>query len=484
MDRLMTGTLARLPGDVARPGYDRAAVTTGIVHLGLGAFHRAHQAAYTEACLVAGARDWGIMGVSLRKPDTRDALGPQDGLYTLALRDGGGERLQVIGALTGQIVAPEEPARLLEVLAQPGVRVVTLTVTEKGYTADIAGRRLRAELPEVAADLARPDAPATAVGVIVAALARRRSAGVAPFTVLSCDNLPGNGELTHRVLADYAGRVDPALGRFVETEVACPATMVDRIVPATTDADRAAVAARLGVMDAWPVVAEPFTEWVIEDRFPTGRPDWGRAGAVFVTDVAAWELMKLRMLNGAHTTLAAIGRVAGRATVAEAMGDPVIAGVVRRLWAEVAPTLPGGLDPAGYAKRLEVRFGNPALRHMTAQIATDASQKLPQRLLGSLRDLRGRAPVIEFAIAAWMRSCEGRDEAGREMVLNDPVLTGWAGLPGAGLDAGDFVRQMMGFAPVFGDLGQDEALVARVAGNLAAIRADGVRAAAVQRLGV
>ncbi len=167
-------------------------------------------------------------------------------------------------------------------------------------------------------------------------------------------------------------------------------------------------------MDAWPVVAEPFTEWVIEDRFPTGRPDWGRAGAVFVTDVAAWELMKLRMLNGAHTTLAAIGRVAGRAaTVAEAMGDPVIAGVVRRLWAEVAPTLPGGLDPAVTRNGLEVRFGNPALRHMTAQIATDASQKLPQRLLGSLRDLRGPAPVIEFAIAAWMRSCEGRDEAGR-----------------------------------------------------------------------
>lgn len=480
-DRLCEATLARLPGDVGRPAYDRRAVVPGIVHLGLGAFHRAHQAVHIEACLAAGARDWGICGVSLRRADTRDALAPQDGLYTLAARDAGGEALQVIGALVERIVAPEAPGRLLARMADPGVRIVSLTVTEKGYTADIAAGRLRADLPEVAADLADPANPATAMGLIVAALARRRAAGIAPFTVLSCDNLPGNGAMVQRILVDYAGRIDPALARFIETDVACPATMVDRITPATTAADREGISARLGLEDAWPVVAEGFSEWVVEDRFPTGRPDWAPSGVTMVEDVAPWELMKLRMLNGAHTTLAAIGRVAGRATVAEAMDDPVIAGVVRALWTEVAVTLPPGLDPAGYARRLEARFRNPALRHLTAQIASDASQKLPQRLLGSLRDLRdaGRERrAVVFAVAAWMRSCGGRDEAGREMVLNDPVLTGWRDKPGPGLDAGTHVRQMMGFAPVFGDLGQDEALVAAVAADLAAIRDRGILAAA------
>jgi fructuronate reductase len=487
MDRLSMATLARLPGDVGRPGYDRGAVGTGIVHLGLGAFHRAHQAVYTEACLEAGETGWGILGVSLRRPDVRDALGPQDGLYTVVARDGAGERLQVVGALTGQLVAPESAARVVAAMADPAVRIVTLTVTEKGYTADIAGRCLRADLPEVVADLADPGRPATAVGMIVAALRQRRAAGVAPFTVLSCDNLPGNGDLLHRVLAGYAGRVDPDLGRFVAEEVACPQTMVDRIVPATTEGDRAAVAGRLGLHDALPVVAETFSEWVIEDRFPGGRPGWDRAGAVFVQDVAPWELMKLRMLNGAHTTIAALGRVAGRETVAEAIADPVIAGVVRALWAEVARSLPGGLDPEGYARRLEARFANPALRHLTVQIASDASQKLPSRLIGSLRDLRAAelpVRVLTFALAAWMRSCDARDEAGREIVLNDPVLTGWAGRPLSeqGLDPVTHVRQMMGFAPVWGDLGQDERLVAALARDLAAIRALGVLAAARQML--
>jgi fructuronate reductase len=485
-DRLCEVTLPRLPGDVRRPGYDRRAVTPGIVHLGLGAFHRAHQAVHVEACLAAGARDWGICGVSLRRAETRDALAPQDGLYTLASRDGGGEALQVVGALVERIVAPEAPERLLARMADPGVRIVSLTVTEKGYTADVAAGRLRADLPEVVADIADPARPATAVGLIVAALARRRATGVAPFTVLSCDNLPGNGAMTRRILMDFAARIDPALARYIETDVACPSTMVDRITPATTAADREAISARLGLEDAWPVIAEGFSEWVVEDRFPTGRPDWASSGVTMVQDVAPWELMKLRMLNGAHTTLAAVGRVAGRATVAEAMDNPVIAAVVRALWDEVAATLPPGLDPADYARRLDARFRNPALRHLTAQIATDASQKLPQRLLGSLRDLRDagrKRRAVVFAVAAWMRSCEGRDEVGQEMVLNDPVFTGWVGRPGPGLDVGEHVRQMMGLTPVFGDLGQDEALVAAVAADLAAIRDRGILVAAQAMMG-
>jgi fructuronate reductase len=417
----------------------------------------------------------------------RDALAPQDGLYTLAERDAGGERLRVLGALSGMIVAPEAPEAVIAAMADPRVRIVTLTVTEKGYLADIAAGRLRDDLPEVAADLADPGRPATAVGVIVAALMRRRAAGTAPFAVLSCDNLAGNGRLLHEVLTGYAGRVDPGLGRFVAREVVCPASVVDRIVPATTEADRDAISARLGLRDAWPVVAEPYCQWVIEDRFPAGRPDWGRAGAQMVTDVADWERMKLRMLNGAHTALAALGRVAGLDTVAGAMAHPAIGGFVRGLWAEIAPTLPAGADPAGYASRLEARFANPALGHSLEQIARDSSQKLPQRLLAPLRELRraGRpAPVLAFAVAAWMRSCEGgRDERGREIVTDDPVLTGWPGWPGPGLDGATHVRQMMAFAPVFGDLAQDEPLVAEVARALELIRSGGVAPAAARLTG-
>lgn len=487
MDHLYDATLSRLPGDVVRPGHDRREMRPGIVHLGLGAFHRAHQAVHTDACLAAGERDWGIIGVSLRRPETRDALAPQDGLYTLAERDGTNERLRVVGALAGIIVAPEAPERLMQAMADPGVRIVSLTVTEKGYTVDMATGGLATGLPGVMADLTHPDRPGTAVGVIVAALMRRRAAGIAPFTVLSCDNMQGNGAMLHRLLFDYAERVDPGLGRFVAQEVACPSTMVDRIVPATTESDRAAISARLGLRDAWPVVAEGFSEWVVEDRFPTGRPDWGATGVQIVADVARWERMKLCMLNGAHTTLAAIGRVAGLDTVAEAMAHPEIAAVVRALWAEVAQTLPQDLDPAAYARRLELRFGNVALRHGLAQIAGDASQKLPQRLLAPLHALRteGRpAPFLSFAIAAWMRSSEaGCDDRGRTMVLNDPVLTGWPGLPAAGLDALAHVRQMMSWRPVFGDLGQDEAGVAEVARALGAIRAGGVIAAAGRALG-
>ena len=482
MLRLSEATLLRLPTDVGRPRHDRRAMSPGIVHLGLGAFHRAHQAVYTDECLAAGDSGWGIVGVSMRRPDVRDALAPQDGLYTLVERDGVEERLRVIGALAEIITAPQAPERLLDVMADPRVRIVTLTVTERGYCADLARRCLRADLPEVVADLAAPDRPATVPGLIVAALMRRHRAGIAPFTVVSCDNLAGNGELLHRVLVDHAERIDPDLGRFVAEEVACPATVVDRIVPATGETDSDRVEAATGLRDAWPVVTERFSEWVIEDRFPAGRPDWGAAGALMVGDVASWEKMKLRMLNGAHTTLAAMGRVAGFGTVAEAVTEPAFGALLQRLWAEVALTLPAGIGAERYARRLQVRFANPALQHPLAQIARDASQKLPQRLLSTLRDLRaaGRAaPVLGFAIAGWIRSCEiRRDERGREVVLDDPVLQGWKDLPGSGLDAEACVRQMMSLEPVFGDLGRDDGLVSEIAAGLAAIRAQGVIAAA------
>jgi fructuronate reductase len=477
--RLSAATLAALPADVARPRYDRGAVRSGIVHLGLGAFHRAQMAACTDDCLNAGATGWGITAASLRSTGTRDALAAQDGLYTLALRDSAGETLRVIGAVRAMLVAPESPAALVAAMADPGVRIVSLTITEKGYTADVGSGDLRLDDPGIRHDLTHPQAPQTALGFLAAALAQRRASGVSPFTVLSCDNLPGNGPMLLRLLTEFCAERDPELARFVAAEVACPATMVDRIVPATTDADRARIAARLGVDDAWPVMAEPFSQWVIEDRFPTGRPEFERAGVTFTNDVAPFETMKLRLLNGAHSTMAAIGRLAGIGTVAEAVADPVIRALVIALWSEIAPTIAPGIDVGAYTARLLARFGNTALDHRCAQIATDASLKLPQRLVAPLRALRatGRdTPQLCFAIAAWIASCRGRDEAGRPMPLNDPQLTAWPDLPGPDAAVDERLDAFLAFRPVFGP-GLDPAAKAAIGAALADITQEGVIAA-------
>ncbi len=473
--RLSDSTLARLSGGVATPGYDRSGIRTGIVHLGLGAFHRAHQAVATDDCLAAGACNWGIAAASLRSPDTRDALAPQDGLYTLALRQNEEIRLRVIGALRKVLVAPEDPGALLSVMVDPAVRIVSLTITEKGYAADLATGNLRLDDPAVQHDLLNPESPRTALGFIIEALRARRAAGVAPFTILSCDNLPRNGHLTHQLLTQFAEARDPTLARYVAEEVACPSTMVDRIVPATTDADRALVAARLGAEDHWPVMAEPFFQWVIEDRFPTGRPDWESAGAQFTTDVAPFEEMKLRLLNGAHTTIAAIGRLTGRATVAEAMADPVIRALVRAYWTQVAPTLAPGLDVPAYTARLLERFDNRALQHKTAQIATDASLKVPQRILAPLFALMaaGRpCGLLVLAVALWIRSSLGQDETGGDLPLSDPLLQAWAARPGPGADAADIATAFAGFAPVFGNRATP-ALMQQLTQNLAAVQTHG-----------
>jgi fructuronate reductase len=338
MARLSTAALASLPSAVRRPAYDRGAVRTGIVHLGIGAFHRAHQAVYTDDVLASGDLAWGILGASLRSPDTRDALAPQDGLYALDLRDGAGEEVRVIGAVRDVLVAPEGPDALLRAMTDPDIRIVSLTVTEKGYCHNPATGELDPGHPDIVHDLAHPGSRRSAPGLIVEALAQRRAAGSSPFTVLSCDNLPANGETTRRVLVGLARLRDPDLGRFVDGEVACPSTMVDRIVPATTDADRERVTGLLGFEDLWPVVAEPFTQWVIEDRFSAGRPDW--PGATFVRDVEPFEFMKLRLLNASHSTLAYLGYLSGKETVAEAIADSAMERLVRGLMdEEVTPTL-------------------------------------------------------------------------------------------------------------------------------------------------
>jgi len=456
MPRLSPDTLGSLPETVARPAYDRGRITPGIVHLGVGAFHRAHQAVYLDT-LLAAQPDWGIIGASLRRPDTKTALEPQGGLYTLAVRDAEGTALRVIGAVLEVCDANTQREALLERMADPAIRIVCLTVTEKGYCHDPASGELDTRHPDIVHDLAHPAAPVSAPGLIAEALARRRGRGIAPFTVMSCDNLPANGRTARRIVTAFAGLRDPDLGAFVARSVAFPGTMVDRIVPATTDADRAAVSGALGVEDAWPVVTEPFSQWVIEDDFPTGRPAFEKAGAEMVEDVAPFEKMKLRMLNGAHSTMAYLGYLAGYRTMAETVADPdfrtFVADMMTR---EIMPTLEmPGTDLGAYRDALIARFANPVLHHRTWQIAMDGSQKLPQRLLDTIRARLERGePSIRLAlgVAAWMRFASGTDENGADIDVRDPLADRLIFLgQQARTNPDAMATAYLGLAEVFGD---------------------------------
>jgi len=457
-DRLSRATLNLLPQDCQRPAYDIEAVRVGIVHLGIGAFHRAHQAVYVDDRLAAGEIGWGICGVSLRSSDTFDALQPQDGLYTVATRSGEGDHIRVIGSVQQVLVAPRSPAAVMAALTDPAVRIVSLTVTEKGYCHDPARGALREDHPDIVADLASPEQPRSTPGVLVEALRRRQAAGSAPFTVLCCDNLPENGHTVSRVLKRFAELRDPALARWIEDSVAFPSTMVDGIVPATTDADRGMVAARLGLEDAWPVMAEPFSQWVIEDRFSQGRPRFEEAGAELVSDVAPFELMKLRLLNASHSALAYLGFLAGYETISDVMTDPSFVRFVQAMMAkEVRPTLrmPLGTDLPSYERSLLGRFSNPALKHRTWQIAMDGSQKLPQRMLGTVRDRLAAGasfPQLALGIAAWMRYMTGRDERGGPIDVRDPLAERLRGLADAAGPVADCLAPaLLGVREVFGD---------------------------------
>lgn len=466
--RLSDAALPGLPSPVVRPGYDRASVQPGIVHLGIGAFHRAHQAVLTDAVLRAGDLRWGIVGASLRSPDTRNALAPQDGLYALDVRTEA-DAYAVIGSVQQVLVAPEDPAALVAAMARPEVRVVSLTVTEKGYCLDPATGLLDEAHPDILHDLAHPAAPRSALGFLAAAAARRRAGGLPPFTALSCDNLAGNGAALHRVLTRFATLLHPDLGAYVADQVACPSTMVDRIVPATGAEDRARVAAALGMEDAWPIVAEPFLQWVIEDRFPAGRPEWEAHGATMAADVAPFEAMKLRLLNAAHSALAYLGLLLGHGTVADAVHDMGLAAFARGLMRDAAETLrlPAGTDVAGYQDALMARFANPALRHRLAQIAMDGSQKLPPRLLGTVRDRLARGLLIRHhaaAAAAWMLHVADGSE------LSDPRAEELLRLTRSGGPAA-----LLGLAPVFGDLSAHPGFRGAVTVALTRMQADGVR---------
>ena len=487
-ERLSEAALARLPRDVARPTYDRSRMASGIVHLGIGAFQRAHQAMYTEAVLAAGDARWGIVGASLRSAAVRDQLKPQDCLYTLAVRGAAGEALQAIGAIKDVLVAPESPEALLRALTEPAVAIVTLTVTEKGYCYDPATAALDERHPDILHDLATPHAPRSAPGFLVEALRRRRAAQIRPFTVLCCDNLPHNGRTVAGIVTRFAELSDPQLAHFVRNEIAFPSTMVDRITPATTDEDRATIAARLGVADAAVVVTEPFSQWVIEDRFAGGvRPDWSIAGAEFVADVAPYEKMKLRLLNGSHSTLAYLGYLAGYETVSDAMRDASYRRLVEGIMEDAATTLkmPPGADVSAYKRALIERFENPALKHRTWQICMDGSQKLPQRLLGSIRDrLAAGAPIgrLVMGVAGWMRYVTGSDEHGRAIDVRDPLAARLREIADqAGLVAERLAPALLDVREIFAaELAADPRFRAAVTDALARIIAKGAKAAVAE----
>lgn len=426
--RLSHRTLGGLAAHVVRPDYDWQAQRAGIVHFGIGAFTRAHQAAYTDAAMATGDRDWRITGVSLRSGDVAAQLDPQDGLYTLTERGGEAARTRLIGAINRVIVAPQDPQAVIAAIAHADTRIVSFTVTEKGYVRSADGS-LDCGNPALAADMAGDGALRTIYGYLAAGLARRRAAGLPGLTLQCCDNLADNGRQIAALMTTYLERTDPALASWFARECRCPSTMVDRIVPAMTDADRTWVAGHIGMADEGAILTETFTQWVIEDDFAGPRPRWEAVGAQFVSDVGAHEAAKLRMLNGAHSALAYLGLERGHDFVHQAVADPEIRPLVERIMREeAAATLDpaSGIDAAAYADRLLERFANSALQHRLMQIAMDGSQKIPQRWLEPLaiNQSAGRmCPATLEALAAWCRHVRGDARP-----VDDPQAEQLAGL--------------------------------------------------------
>ena len=483
--RLSNASLDRLPGQIRRPGYDRARVTPGIVHLGIGAFHRAHQAVVIDDLLAAGATDWGIVGASLRSPDTRDALAPQDCLYTVAVRSGAGTEHRIIGSVLRPKSRKTNPAHSDRAHGRSDHAHRLADDHREGLLPHAADRRTgRSIIPT-----------SFTTSHIRTRRDRRRDsssrhwragaiAGIAPFTVLSCDNLSANGHTVKRIVTQFATLRSRELGQWIEDEVAFPSTMVDRIVPETTDADRAAVSSALGMTDAWPVVTEPFTQWIVEDHFPAGRPDFARAGVQLVSDVTPFEHMKLRLLNASHSALAYLGYLAGYETIAATMTDDRFAAFARSVMEDAAPTLamPAGTDLAAYSASLLQRFANPALHHRTWQIAMDGSQKLPQRLLGTMQDrLRlGLADRYPRARGRGLDALRHRHATNRDSAIDvrDPLAAELAAIAAnAGPVADRLAPALLEVRSIFGELGADPRMRSAVTRALAKLYEVGARQA-------
>lgn len=478
---LCTEALQDLCVDTLRPAYDRRRMRPGIVHLGLGAFHRAHQALYTEALLARGDLRWGIVGVSLRGRRAAGVLAAQDYLYSVTERSGDRTQSRVVGALCGALYAPDALREVLDAIADPGVSIVSLTVTEKGYSIAPAHADLDLGDPGIRHDALTPDVPRTTLGVLAAGL--RRRAANAPLTVVCCDNMAANGDTLRRLLMQYADLFDAALARRIGETIAFPNSMVDRIVPAATADSLAFAETRIGVRDEAAIVCEPFTQWVIEDRFSGPRPAWEDAGALITPDVHSYEAMKLRLLNGTHSAIAYVGQLRGLPTVSDAMADPAMAAFVRRVMTEdlmATVAVPPGFEIRSYCDDLLDRFGNPTLAHETRQIAMDGTQKIPVRWLPALRESLAAGIErrwLERALAAWLYYLAAeRNDAGRPLSISDPGAAELAARLRAARTPLDAVQAALAHTSVFGTAPWPPAFAARLADHLATLQRGGTAA--------
>lgn len=429
MTALKAGNLDQLGGDVTLPRYNRDDVSVGILHFGVGGFHRAHQAMYLDALMNEGkAMDFGICGVGVMPGDRRmqEVLKAQDGLYTLVQKHPDGRwEAQVIGSIVDYLYAPDDPEAVIERLANEATRIVSLTVTEGGYNFHHVTGEFNFDNPEVRHDLDASATPKTFFGLIVEALARRREKGLAPFTIMSCDNIQGNGDVAKESFVAFARRRDPALGDWIEREVRFPNSMVDRITPVTTDDDRAEIKKRFGIEDGWPVVCEPFTQWVLEDHFNQGRPAYDEVGVQVVDDVMPYELMKLRLLNASHQALTYFGYLDGYRYAHEVCQDALYADfLLNYMVEEGSPTLSPvpGVDLDDYRRTLIERFANPEIRDTLARLCAESSDRIPKWLLPVIREQLERGGEIKRSaavVASWARYAEGVDEQGEPIEIVD-----------------------------------------------------------------
>lgn len=476
---LSSATAGRADARASTPAYDRGRLAAGIVHLGLGAFHRAHQAVYTEQTVTNGDLRWGIVGVSLRDARVPQTLAAQDCLYSVTERHGEQARTRMVGVLQAALHAPTQLEPVLAALASRSTALVTITVTEKGYSQNPSNGALDLNDPDIRHDLAQPRTPRSTLGVLAEGI-RRRPAG-APLTVMCCDNMAANGDTLRTLLAQYAREIDASLARRIEADIAFPNSMVDRIVPAATAESLQYAADRLGLRDAAAIVCEPFTQWVIEDRFAGPRPAWEDAGALLTGDVRPYQAMKLRLLNGAHSAIAYAGQLRGLDSVSDAMADPLVGPFARRLMLEdlratVAP--PAGYDVQAYCHELLRRFENPALAHRTQQIAMDGTQKVPVRWLPALRESLAAGierPQLERALAAWLHYLEReRSDAGEALHISDPGAAALAWRLRQASSPQQAAAAALAHTPVFGAEPYPPAFATRLARHLASLREGGI----------
>jgi mannitol 2-dehydrogenase len=476
-------TLGALDRAVEVPSYDRGAVRPGIVHFGVGGFHRAHEAMYLDRLMNAGrALDWGVRGVGMMPGDARmrDVLRAQDHLYTLVVKHPDGTlEPRVIGSIVDYRFAPDDPETVLDRMADPVTRIASLTITEGGYHVNQVTGELDTSDPGLAADLRGGAQPVSVFGFITEALARRRAAGVPPFTVMSCDNIPGNGHVAQRMLTAFARLKDPDLASWIETEVRFPNSMVDRITPVTTDDDREALASRFGVADGWPVVCEPFTQWVLEDAFGGDRPPFEEAGVQLVPDVQPYELMKLRLLNASHQALCYLGYLAGYRYAHQVCADPLfVKFLLGYMEHEGTPTLPPvpGVDLAAYRAELIERFANPEVRDTLARLCAESSDRIPKWLLPVVREQLAAGRGIErsaLVVASWARYAEGIDEQGEPIVVVDRLRDV---LIERARHNHEDPLVFISDPDLFGDLASDERFVASYTSSLRSLHERGARA--------